>query len=107
MAPAGALTYRLGMGPIDAIDVRSYTDIHQILPDPVLLAPTLDAKSTAGGQLLVVDDVANSGRTLPPVVKLLRGFGADVRSAVLYSKPTTTVKPDFCWRHTDCRIVFP
>lgn len=107
MIPAGALTYRLGVKLTDAINVEFYTDVHQTLPDPVLLAPMLDTESIAGRQLLVVDDVADSGRTLSLVVKLLRGFGADVRSAVLYSKPATIVKPDFCWRHTDRWIVFP
>ena len=34
-------------------------------------------------------------------------FGAEVRSAVLYAKPTTVVEPDFCWKHTDRWIVFP
>ena len=96
----GALTYRLGVKLTDAINVEFYTDVEQTLPDPVLLAPMLDTESIAGRQLLVVDDVADSGRTLSLVVKLLRGFGADVRSAVLYAKPTTIVNPDFCWRRT-------
>ncbi|MDO5066171.1 MAG: phosphoribosyltransferase [Propionibacteriaceae bacterium] len=107
MIPAGVLTYRLGIKLTDAINVEFYTDVEQTLPDPVLLAPMLDTESIAGRQLLVVDDVADSGRTLALVVKLLRGFGADVRSAVLYTKPSTIVEPDFCWKRTDQWIVFP
>ncbi len=107
MIPAGALTYRLGIKLTDAINVEFYTDVHQTLPDPVLLAPMLDTESIAGRQLLVVDDVADSGRTLALVVKLLHGFGADVRSAVLYTKPSTIVEPDYCWKQTDRWIVFP
>jgi len=39
-----------------------------------------DGRSHLPGELVVVDDVADSGRTLGLVIKLLRGFGAEVRS---------------------------
>ncbi|GAA2181641.1 phosphoribosyltransferase [Brooklawnia cerclae] len=107
LIPAGALTYALGIKLTDAINVEFYTDVSQTLPDPILLAPMLDTESIQGRRLLVVDDVADSGRTLALVLKLLRGFGAQVRSAVLYAKPTTVVEPDFVWRRTDKWIVFP
>ena len=107
LLPAGALTYMLGVKLTDAINVEFYTDVHQTLPDPILLAPMLDTDAIAGQRLLVVDDVADSGRTLQTVVRLLRGFGADLRTAVLYTKPTTLVAPDFVWRQTDKWIVFP
>lgn len=107
MVLAGSLTYALGVKLTDAINVEFYTDVHQTLPDPVLLAPMLDTSAIAGKQLLIVDDVADSGRTLGLVLKLLRGFGADVRSVVLYAKPTTVVDPDFVWKRTDKWIVFP
>lgn len=107
LIPAGAMTYSLGVKLTDAINVEFYTDVAQTLPDPILLAPMLDTESIAGQQLLVVDDVADSGRTLHLVMKLLRGFGADVKSAVLYAKPNTVVAPDYCWKRTDKWIVFP
>lgn len=107
MIPAGALTYALGTKLTDAINVEFYTGLAQTLPDPVLLAPMLDTESITGKRLLVVDDVVDSGRTMQLVIKLLRGFGADVRSAVLYAKPTTVVLPDFVWHHTAQWIVFP
>lgn len=107
MPVAGALTYSLGVKLTDAINVEFYTDVDQTLPDPILLAPMLDTESITGRKILVVDDVADSGRTLGLVIKLLRGFGADVRSAVLYAKPRTLVQPDFVWRTTDRWIVFP
>ena len=107
MIPGGALTYSLGVKLTDAINVEFYTDVEETLPDPVLLAPMLDTDSIRGKRILVVDDVADSGRTLALVLKLLRGFGADVRSAVLYAKPTTVISPDFVWKATDKWIVFP
>lgn len=107
MLPGGALTYSLGVKLTDAINVEFYTDVNETLADPILLAPLLDTNSIRGRRILVVDDVADSGRTLALVLKLLRGFGAEVRSAVLYTKPRTVVQPDFSWRTTDKWIVFP
>ncbi len=107
LLPAGALSYSLGVKLSDAINVEFYTDVAETLPDPVLLAPVLDTDAISGKRLLVVDDVADSGRTLALVIDLLRSFGADVRSAVLYGKPRSVVDPDFVWRRTDEWIVFP
>ena len=104
---AGALTYALSVKLSDAINVEFYTDVNQTLPDPVLLAPRLDVESIRGKRLLVVDDVADSGRTLALVLDLLRDLGAEPRSAVLYAKPTASLEPDFVWRRTADWIVFP
>ena len=116
MIPGGALTYSLGVKLTDAINVEFYTDVQETLPDPVLLAPMLvsdrrapmlDTESIRNKRILIVDDVVDSGRTLALVLELLRGFEADVRSAVLYAKPTTVINPDFVWKATDKWIVFP
>lgn len=107
LLPAGALSYSMGVKLSDAINVEFYTDVHETLPDPVLLAPMLDTNEIAGKKLLVVDDVADSGRTLELVIKLLESHGAEVRSAVIYEKSRSIVKPDYTWKHTDEWIVFP
>ncbi|WP_306232679.1 phosphoribosyltransferase [Agrococcus beijingensis] len=107
LLPAGHLSYALGLKLADAINVEFYADVHQTLPDPVLLAPLLDRESLRGKRLLVVDDVADSGRTLALVLELLRGMGAEARSAVLYAKSASIVDPDFVWKRTDEWIVFP
>ncbi|MDN6624449.1 MAG: phosphoribosyltransferase, partial [Acidipropionibacterium jensenii] len=62
MLLGGALTYSLGVKLTDAVNVEFYTDVNQTLPDPVLLAPMLDTASIKGKRILVVDDVADSGR---------------------------------------------
>lgn len=103
----GAMTYALGVKLADAINVEFYTDVHETLPDPVLLAPMLDTDSIKGKRVLVVDDVVDSGRTLALVLDLLTNVGAQPRSAVVYAKPTTVVEPDYVWARTDKWIVFP
>jgi len=107
LVPAGALAYALGLKLADTINVEFYTDVHQTLADPILLAPMLDTDCIHGQKLLVVDDVADTGRTLELVLDLLRGQGAEVWSAVLYAKPHSVCDPDFVWRRTDQWIVFP
>ena len=37
LLPAGSLSYALGLKLADAINVEFYTDVHETLPDPVLL----------------------------------------------------------------------
>ena len=107
LVAAGALSYALGVKLSDAINVEFYTDVHTTLPDPILLEPMLDVASISGRKLLVVDDVADSGRTMKLVLEILREQGAEVRYAVLYEKSVSVVKPDYTWRHTDEWIVFP
>ncbi len=107
LVPGGGLSYALGIKLTDAINVEFYTDVEETLPAPVLLAPHLDIDSIAGRQILVVDDVADSGRTLSLVLDLLQHHGAEARSAVLYAKPRSEVVPDYVWRQTEKWIVFP
>ncbi len=107
LIPAGAMSYALGVKLCDAVNIEFYTDIHETLPDPVLLAPLLDTDSIKGTQVLVVDDVADSGRTLAMAIELLQHHGADTRSAVIYAKSSSVVEPDYVWRRTDDWIVFP
>ena len=107
LLPAGALSYTMGVKLSDAINVEFYTDVAETLPDPVLLEPLLDIESISERRLLVVDDVADSGRTLHLVLDLLKTHGAEVRSAVLYGKSRSEIAPDYVWKHTDDWIVFP
>jgi hypoxanthine phosphoribosyltransferase len=107
LIPGGGLSYALGVKLTDAINVEFYTDVEETLPDPVLLAPHLDTESIRGRRILVVDDVADSGRTLALVLDLLQEHGAEARSAVIYGKSRSVVTPDYVWRQTDQWIVFP
>ncbi|MGO3153303.1 MAG: phosphoribosyltransferase [Galactobacter sp.] len=107
LLPAGHLSYALGVKLSDAINVEFYTDVHKTLPDPVLLEPLLDSNAIKGKKLLVVDDVADSGRTLKLVLELLEEQGAECKSAVIYAKPVSVIDPDYVWKRTDEWIVFP
>ena len=104
---AGGLAYSLGVKACDALNVEFYTGVGETLAAPVLLRPFMDEEAANGARVLLVDDVADSGKTLRLAVDLVTRMGAEVRSAVLYSKPTTIIQPDFSWKDTDRWIVFP
>lgn len=106
LIPAGAIGYAIGVKAMGAINVEFYTDIGETLPEPLVLSPQLDMDSLASKHVLVVDDVADSGKTLDLVVNLLKETAAEVRSAVIYTKPTTIFEPDFSWKKTDQWINF-
>lgn len=104
---AGAISYALGTKNCGSINVEFYTGVNERLPEPLLLAPMLDAPALAGQRVLLVDDVSDSGHTLAKVLGILTDHGADVRTATLYTKPQTVLEPDFYYRKTAGWIVFP
>jgi len=104
---AGALGYALDVKTLGSLNVEFYTGVGSTLETPVVLPPTLDRESLAGKSILLVDDVADSGRTLHLVVELLRAGGGEVRTVCLYSKPGSFETPDYVWRTTPHWILFP
>ena len=107
LLPAGAIAYGLGVKNCGAINVEFYTGIGSVLDAPEVLPPELDMTYLSGRRVLLVDDVADSGRTLALAVRLLRDRGAEVRSAVIYTKPTTIEQPDYSHGDTALWIDFP
>lgn len=104
---AGAIAYALDVKSCGSLNVEFYTGVDERLPKPEILPPLLDGAALAGKNVLLVDDVSDSGRTLALAVDLLAGLGATVRSVTLYTKPRTVLEPDFAWRSTSEWITFP
>src|SRR5690606_21385650 len=107
LLPAGAIAYGLGAKNCGAINMEFYTGIGTVLDAPQVLPPELDMNYLDGRRVLLVDDVADSGRTLRMAVDMLRDKGADVRSVTIYEKPSTIIHPDYVWKATDLWIDFP
>lgn len=103
----GAIGYALPLKNIATLNVEFYTDVDERLDVPVVLPPVLDLVDLAHTKVLVVDDVADTGETLKLVVELLAPSVEAVRSAVLYEKSRSVVRPDYSWRTTDDWINFP
>jgi uncharacterized protein len=107
LLPAGAIAYGLGVKSCGALNVEFYTGIGTVLEAPELLPPDLDLAYLPGKRVLLVDDVADSGRTLALAVSMLEEAGAEVRSVCIYTKPGSVATPDYSWRETDLWIDFP
>jgi hypoxanthine phosphoribosyltransferase len=104
---AGALAYALGLKNMATLNVEFYTGIDERLAEPLLLPPVPDLALLRAERLLVVDDVADTGRTLALASRFCAEHVAEVRTAVLYEKPHSVVHCDFVWRRTDRWINFP
>ena len=104
---AGGLAYALGAKAVGTLNVEFYTGVGSTLQEPVVLPPLLDLDAVTGSTVLVVDDVADSGKTLDLVLRLVRERVADARTAVVYDKPRSVIRPDYAWRSTDRWIEFP
>jgi hypoxanthine phosphoribosyltransferase len=104
---ASSLAYGLGCKNLFSINVEFYTGEGTTLSAPVMLPPFLDSSELDDARVLVVDDVADTGKTLQLVMEFCGGHVAAARSAVLYAKPTSVLRADFAWRDTDRWIDFP
>ena len=106
LIPAGAIAYAMDVKAIGTMNVEFYSGI-----------PLMDVSAMDGKRVLVVDDVADSGKTLKMVMDLIDEHGlsldgsasvrVEARSAVIYKKPVSIIEPDYVWAHTDKWINFP
>jgi hypoxanthine phosphoribosyltransferase len=106
LVPSRLLADILGIGDMGFIGVRFYKDIGARKAKPELYLPP--TRSVRDRNVLVVDDVADSGRTLQLVLDELIRYGAsNVKSAILYVKPWSMVMPDYYYTITENWVVFP
>lgn len=101
------LGYALDVKNAFIINVEFYTGVDQRLPMPVMLPPVPSQVDISGATVLIADDVADSGETLRIVQEFCAGHVKEVRTAVIYEKPTSIVKPEYSWSKTDKWIDFP
>lgn len=107
LIPAGSLAYALDCKNLFTISVEFYTGVDSRLDVPVMLPPFLNAHDLDEASVLIVDDVADTGRTLELVQTFCAGHVREARTAVIYQKPHSVISCDFVWRHTDRWINFP
>lgn len=104
---AGALGYALDVKNLHVTNVEFYTGVDERLPMPIMLPPVPQLVDLSDSRLLVADDVADTGATLKLVKEFCFSQVGEVRCAVLYEKPQSTVHCEYVWRHTDRWINFP
>jgi hypoxanthine phosphoribosyltransferase len=104
--PARLLSDFLDNPNITSIKVEFYLDIGKTKNEPTI---TQDIQvSVNGKKILLVDDVADTGKSLMLVKNHLKNMGAsEIRIACIYFKPWSIVKPDYYVRETEAWIIFP
>ena len=104
---AGALAYALGVKNTFTMSVEFYTGVDERLDMPMILPPVPHLVDLHEARVLIADDVADTGQTLVLVKDFLAGKVAEVKIAVLYEKPRSSVRCEYVWSRTDRWITFP
>jgi len=90
---------------IDFLNVKSYTDVGERVKPRILTTITEDI---LGKRVLLVDDLVDGGDTMETVTRYLDSKGPKtLRTAVLFTKPWSTFRPDYSLRVVDSWVVFP
>ncbi|MEM2941079.1 MAG: phosphoribosyltransferase [Thermoproteota archaeon] len=91
---------------IGVIRVAFYEDVKKTGSEPRILQDV--NVDVSGRRILVVDDVADTGRSLETVRRHFKDKGAsDVKIATVYYKPWSILKPDYYVKKTEKWIIFP
>lgn len=91
--------------PISTITIQSYTDIEK---QGELTITSRLGKQIKGKHILLVDDIADSGKTFQRAIKYLSRFHpASVITAALFYKPHSVFRPDFFVKETSAWILLP
>ncbi len=104
--PGRVLSDLLENPNIATIKVEYYVDIYKTHTKPKITQPLpIEVK---GKKILLVDDIADSGKSLKLVKEHLAEQGAvEVKICTLYYKPWSILTPDFFVRSTDAWVCFP
>jgi hypoxanthine phosphoribosyltransferase len=104
--PARILSDVLYATSLQNIRIEYYTDVAAKGKEPKITQPLTG--SMKNKNILLVDEVADTGDTLQHAIDHVNALGAkSVRSAVLHYKPTSIVKPDFFMVETTSWTVYP
>lgn len=91
--------------PISTITIQSYTDIKK---QGLVQITSKLGKPIRDKNILLVDDIADSGKTFTRAISYLGEFRPkSITTASLFYKPHSSFKPDFFAKQTDRWILLP
>jgi hypoxanthine phosphoribosyltransferase len=106
LIPARVLLDILEIPEFATIQIEFYVDIAQTRREPTL-KQGLTTKIT-DKKALLVDDIADSGKSLKLAKTHLQQLGAkEIKTATLYAKPQSVTTPDYYEKQTSRWVVFP
>jgi len=104
--PARLLSDMLDNDELHTMRVKFYTGIGEVAEKPVILHPT--QIDVTGKRVLLVDDIADTGKSLGIARRHLEERGAgDIYVVTLIKKPHSEVVPDLYVEETDAWVIFP
>ena len=104
--PARVMSDLLENPEIANVKAEFYLGVAETKGEPVITQPV--SVSVKGKKVLVMDDVADTGKSLRLVKSHLKERGAmQVKIVTIYYKPWSVVIPDYYERETSSWIIFP
>jgi hypoxanthine phosphoribosyltransferase len=104
--PARVLSDLLEIHVLVTVRVEFYLGVAETRNEPVMTQGV--SAVVAGKKVLVVDDVADTGKSLRLVREHIRQQGAaELRIATVYRKPFSIIAPDYYEKETRRWVVFP
>jgi len=104
--PARVMSDLLENPEIANVKAEFYQGVAETKGEPVITQPV--SVSVKGKRVLVMDDVADTGKSLRLVKSHLKERGAaEVKIATVYYKPWSVIIPDYYMKETRSWIIFP
>ena len=105
-APARVMSDLLENPKLVNVRAEFYLGVAETKGEPVITQPV--STSVKDKKVLVMDDVADTGKSLHLVKKHILEEGAtDVKIATIYYKPWSVLKPDYYNKKTSLWVIFP
>jgi hypoxanthine phosphoribosyltransferase len=104
--PARVLSDLLETPDLATVRVEFYLGVAEAKKEPVLTQGV--SVGVTGKKVLIVDDVADTGKSLKLArAHVLQQGAAEIRTATVYRKPWSIIKPDYYETETSLWVVFP
>ncbi len=104
--PARIMSDLLENPELANVKAEFYLDVAKTKSEPVITQPV--SVSVRNKKILIVDDVADTGKSLCLVrLHIKKQDATDVKIATIYYKPWSVVTPDWYERKTSDWIIFP
>lgn len=96
----------LSIEKVGSIQIKFYTNVYSTAEKPIIIQSL--PISVIGENVLLFDDVVDSGRSLETAKKYLEMCGSkEIKTATLFYKPWSSIRPDFFGTETTAWVIFP
>ena len=101
--PAALISYRFGGKPFTGLEVEKFGEKRFVVP-----GRHINWEALGGTNVLLVEDMLETGRSAQAGMDFLRETGAAVRLACFFTRPQTEIKPDYVLAvNVNIPITFP